>query len=107
VTLRIETVPSGAEVILDGVSRGTTPTSIDLSPGDLDHELLLRCAGMKDKKKTIKVTDSTTLKLELEKAPKPSGTHKKGGGKGTGTGTGTGTGEDGDDLMRPPWEKKK
>jgi hypothetical protein len=105
VTLRIESDPDGADIWLDGVEKGKTPLAIDIAPGTTEHELVLKHAGMKDKIKTLQITDSTTLRLELEKASrtkrpprdKPKG---KEGGEGSGSGSD-------DDLMRPPWEKKK
>ena len=115
VPVRIESEPSGADVLIDGTAKGKTPISIQLPPDGAEHELVLRHPEMKEKKKTIKVTGEQTIRLELEKASRSDekrAPDRRGKGKRTGKGTGdpdakpSGSGDE-DDLAKPDWMKKR
>lgn len=65
----IDSAPSGAVVVIDGVKRGTTPLAVqDLAPGE--HFLVLSKEGYWDRKSAFVLKDGTKLVmlLELKKA---------------------------------------
>jgi serine/threonine-protein kinase len=106
VPVRIESEPDGAEVLVDGTSKGKTPISIELPPDGAEHELVLRHPDMKEKKKLIKITGAQTIRLELEKQSRerqdrprdkpPKDDAKK-----------PPPSDEEDDLAKPDWLKKR
>ncbi len=116
VVVRVETDPTGAEVILDGRAlAASTPVDVEVVGDGAVHELVLRRAGCEDKRKEIKGA-AQALRLDLECAAPPperkkpprgksKGTGAASGDKGKGKATGDDTGAEGDNLMRPKWRK--
>ncbi len=63
VTVHITTRPTGAQVEIDGIARGTTPLSLFLAPGR--HRMALRLAGMKPEEHDVEVP-ANKPKLQLD-----------------------------------------
>ena len=65
----IKSAPDGAEITIDGKLMGTTPSTIQLSPGD--HIVVLEKSGFKTWQRTITVNAGGSINLEanLEKTP--------------------------------------
>lgn len=65
----IKSVPDGAEIAIDDKFVGTTPSTINLPPGD--HKIVVSKAGFKSWERTMAVTanGSINLNAELEKIP--------------------------------------
>ncbi len=62
--LQVDSIPPGAEVFLEGQSRGKTPLKLSqLTAGPL--ELTTRLTGYKDTSQTVNVTPGTLAELEL------------------------------------------
>ena len=68
-SLVIKSDPEAAEITIDGKFVGTTPSTIQLKPGD--HTVLIEKTGFKTWQKTISVTagSSATLSATLDKNP--------------------------------------
>ncbi|HVG94005.1 MAG TPA: serine/threonine-protein kinase [Planctomycetota bacterium] len=62
-TMRIESFPPGAEVLVAGTSRGTTPVEVSLSPGSYD--VTLRMAGFADRTRRVALGAGGERDLEL------------------------------------------
>jgi len=65
----IKSAPDGAEITIDGKLMGTTPSTIQLSPGD--HIVVLEKSGFKSWQRTVTVNAGGSINLEanLEKTP--------------------------------------
>jgi hypothetical protein len=63
-TVVIESNPRGAEVLVDGASKGLTPLTIALSPGK--HALELRRRGMPPHQLTLDVSPGEQLKQQID-----------------------------------------
>ena len=65
----IKSAPDGAEITIDGKLMGTTPSTIQLSPGD--HIVVLEKSGFKTWQRTVTVNAGGSINLEanLEKTP--------------------------------------
>lgn len=68
-SVAIKSTPDGAEITVDDKFVGTTPSTIQLAPGD--HKVGLAKSGFKSWARTITVTAGSTLNLDasLDKAP--------------------------------------
>ncbi len=65
-SLKVETIPAGAEVLVDGVKHGSlTPCVIDDLPAG-EREIVVRLAGFGEWKRTLRLADGETLPLRLE-----------------------------------------
>jgi hypothetical protein len=66
----IKSVPDGAEITVDGRFVGSTPSTLNLSPGD--HTILITKSGFKGWQRTISVTSggSVSVNANLEEIPK-------------------------------------
>jgi len=63
----VSSTPDGADIEVDGSFMGSTPSVIDLAPGE--HSVVVKKAGYKDWQRTMKVMGgSLHLSAELEKA---------------------------------------
>ena len=67
--LEMESNPSGADIEIDGVFVGNTPSDVQVPEGE--HAIAVKKAGFKDWERKIKVTagSSVHLNAELEKTP--------------------------------------
>lgn len=65
----IKSIPDGAEITIDGKLVGTTPSTVQLTPGE--HTVVVEKSGFKQWQRTITVTAGGTVNLEanLDKAP--------------------------------------
>ena len=66
--IEVSSVPTGAEIELDGAFVGSTPSTIGLTAGD--HEIVVKKNGFKAWNRKIKVTSGNviiTAELEVEK----------------------------------------
>jgi hypothetical protein len=65
--LQLESVPSGADIEVDGSFVGNTPSDVQVTEGD--HTVTVKKAGFKDWERKLKITggSSVHLKAELEK----------------------------------------
>jgi hypothetical protein len=63
-TLVIESNPRGAEILVDGASKGLTPLTIALSPGK--HALELRRRGVPPRQITLDVSPGEQLKQQID-----------------------------------------
>jgi len=65
----IKSTPDGAEIIIDSKLVGTTPSTVQLTPGE--HTIVIDKAGFKSWQRTISVTAGGVINLEatLEKLP--------------------------------------
>ena len=65
----IKSVPDGADIAIDDKFVGTTPSTINLTPGD--HKIVVSKSGFKSWERTMAVTvnGSINLNAELEKIP--------------------------------------
>jgi serine/threonine-protein kinase len=72
--LAVESKPSGAHVLIDGIGRGATPLDLDdLEPGE--HQLLLTAEGYFSEQRPVLIRPSAehvTLVLSLIKEPPPA-----------------------------------
>lgn len=68
-SVAIKSSPDGAEITIDGKLVGTTPSTLQLAPGD--HTIVIEKAGFKSWQRTITVTAGGTISLEatLDKTP--------------------------------------
>ncbi|MGO9866039.1 MAG: PEGA domain-containing protein [Terriglobales bacterium] len=69
----VKSTPPGADINVDGKWMGSTPSTIQLAPGD--HEISVEKEGLKPWQRTMTVTagGSSTINATLEKAQKLSG----------------------------------
>jgi hypothetical protein len=68
ISLTIDSVPSGADIEVDGAFVGNTPSMVGVAPGS--HKIAVRMKGYADWIRTLNVTGGTIhLSAELEKAP--------------------------------------
>lgn len=67
--IAIKSTPDGAEITIDDKLVGTTPSTVQLTPGD--HTIVIGKAGFKSWKRVITVTTGGTINLEatLDKVP--------------------------------------
>ena len=65
--LNIETTPAGAQVLVDGENKGTTPLSIQVPPGA--HEIRLVLANYGDWEANVKVEEDKVTHLPVELMP--------------------------------------
>lgn len=64
--LVITSVPSGADIEIDGAFMGNAPSSLQLQPGD--HKIAVKKSGYKDWERTLRVMGGeVNIKAELEK----------------------------------------
>jgi eukaryotic-like serine/threonine-protein kinase len=117
-TLTLDTAPTGADVF-DGAGRalGRTPVKLTLPADGKSLTLVFKRVGMKDKRKTMTVTEDRSMTIDLEPLPAQaphdhavpngagagagsgsSGARPHGHGHGSGNGSGSGTASD---LMSP------
>jgi serine/threonine protein kinase len=72
VTVAVDSVPPGAQVILDGISLGTTPFHGAVPRQDRDLKLVLRLAGHLDRTLTVHASRPITERIKLVRpAPAP------------------------------------
>ncbi|HXI75021.1 MAG TPA: PEGA domain-containing protein [Pyrinomonadaceae bacterium] len=67
--IAVKSTPDGAEITIDGKLVGTTPSTVQVTPGD--HTIVIGKAGFKSWQRTITVTTGGTINLEatLDKVP--------------------------------------
>lgn len=67
--IAIKSTPDGAEITIDDKLVGTTPSTVQLTPGD--HTIVIGKAGFKSWQRIITVTTGGTINLEatLDKVP--------------------------------------
>ncbi len=74
-TLVVESRPSGARIVVDGVAHGTTPVVLDdLETGE--HQLLVSSEGFVSEKRAVSihsVAERIALVIALEREPQPTG----------------------------------
>jgi hypothetical protein len=70
VTLRIDTMPAGAEVTIDGEPRGRTPLALSVARNESPISLVLSLDGYEDESRTVTPTESQLLTLELTELPR-------------------------------------
>jgi hypothetical protein len=63
-SIKLESAPPGAEVLLDGKSAGVAPATITLNDEKI-HELVFRLEGHKEEKRTVDRNTDATLKIDL------------------------------------------
>jgi S1-C subfamily serine protease len=68
-TIQVASEPTGAELIIDGLFNGSTPSRIQLAPGD--HKMKITRPGYKDWERTIHVQtgEAKTVNAILEQSP--------------------------------------
>jgi len=71
VSVHVESVPSEAEVRLDGRLRGKTPLELTLPRGGAVQSLVLSRAGYQDLSETLVPDTDQRLRLVLEATPQP------------------------------------
>jgi len=65
--ISVSSTPGSADIEVDGSFVGSTPSTIDVTPGD--HSIVVKKAGYKNWERTMKVNGGTiNLSAELEKA---------------------------------------
>lgn len=71
-SLRVESLPTGAEAFLDNRLCGTTPIRVDMNAGA--HDLLLKKDGFVDLHQQVQIVagDNRTLAIALQRAPTPA-----------------------------------
>jgi eukaryotic-like serine/threonine-protein kinase len=74
VALSITTVPAGAEVVLNGVSLGTTPLDRTLPARDATETLTFRLTGYRDAQRKIRADSDIRLSVKLDKKRLVGGT---------------------------------
>lgn len=78
-TLVVESRPTGARIVVDGVAHGTTPVVLDdLEPGE--HQLLVSAEGYVSEKREVPmhtVGERISLVIALERGPQPSEDSRK------------------------------
>jgi len=62
-TVVCKSTPDGAEITIDGKFVGTTPSTLRLAPGD--HTVLLQKTGFKDWSRSLTVSESGDLNLDI------------------------------------------
>jgi PEGA domain len=69
--LQLESIPSGADIEVDGSFVGNTPSDVQVSEGE--HTVSVKKAGFKDWQRKLKVSGGSSVHLnaELEKVPSP------------------------------------
>ncbi len=72
-TLRVESTPSGAEVLVDGVNQGVAPLHVDGLDAGL-HQVVVRLAGYEEGRESIRVEGGEVRTLRLALEPLPFGT---------------------------------
>lgn len=65
--LNLDSIPSGADVWVDGVLRGKTPVDLDI--GDGGHRVVVLKEGYRMKKDVYDTTEGTWVRLELQPVP--------------------------------------
>jgi hypothetical protein len=69
--LHVTSVPSGADIFIDGAYRGSTPLTVgNLATGS--HIVLLRRSGYQEYSTTVSITTGSTLELPVTLAVQPS-----------------------------------
>src|SRR5256885_8161422 len=68
-SIAVKSTPDGAEITIDGKLVGTTPSTVQLAPGE--HTVLINKTGFKSWQRTMTVTSGGTINLEatLDKVP--------------------------------------
>jgi hypothetical protein len=67
-SIAIDSMPTGADIEIDGAFVGNTPSTVSLSPGT--HSIGVKKKGFNDWSRTLSVTTGTVhLNAELEQAP--------------------------------------
>jgi hypothetical protein len=67
-SLVIDSVPTGADIEVDGAFAGSTPSTVSVAPGS--HQIAVKKKGFTDWTKTLNVTGGTIhLSAELEQTP--------------------------------------
>jgi serine/threonine protein kinase len=72
VTVKVTTRPAGAEVIVDGESRGTTPLRLTLKRGTAKKSVTLTAPGCQPTREEITPDVDSRLHFDLERATYPS-----------------------------------
>ena len=97
--IRAEVFDSG------GLSLGKTPLRLTVRASSTPLALVFKHAGMKDKPKSVPVTDDRAMTVDLEPAPRGSGSGGARGsaaGRGSGKGSGKGSSDgSGNGIMAP------
>ena len=70
-TLEVASDPDGAEVLLDGIPRGTAPCKVDRITGG-DHRLEIKLDGYVATEQTIRLSAGETQSLRVELKPQPA-----------------------------------
>lgn len=66
-TIRVDSTPAGADVLVDGQPSGKSPVQITIND-EKPHELIVRQEGFQEDKRTIDHTTPDTLNVALEQA---------------------------------------
>jgi serine/threonine-protein kinase len=72
VTFTVQSEPPGAEVTVAGRSVGQTPLAMHLPRRDGEVELVIRAAGYKETRRTLRADRDRDLELTLAAEPRPS-----------------------------------
>jgi hypothetical protein len=67
-TLDLTSVPEGAEVVVAGTVRGTTPTALSLPPGS--YEVTLRTSGFEERTRRVDLVAGVRREIEIPLLPK-------------------------------------
>lgn len=66
-SIRVDSTPPGADVLVDGASSGKTPVQVTIND-DKPHELIVRQDGFQDDKRSIDRTTAESLSITLQQA---------------------------------------
>jgi hypothetical protein len=67
-SVTVDSVPSGADIEIDGAFVGNTPSTVSVAPGS--HQIVVKKKGFTDWTKTLNVTGGTVhLNADLEQTP--------------------------------------
>ncbi len=69
-SILVDTVPQGANILIDGINRGTSSTTVDVTPGS--HQVVLKKLGYYDYSKAVHVSSGETIRLSVNLIVNPN-----------------------------------